>query len=725
MFNLFVFMSVVLTNICPLLKVNVCYSSNPDFSSKYDPEECYSAAKSFGDVGVFPDRDYDGTGIRIGIIENGIPYNTSILPSGSQCYGNTYSSHCDDVISVLAGEGGLVPNATFFIASKSNYDFEDCLRWLVEDMHVHVINHSGGHGGRNGYYTYGESAFIDSYIINNNVIFVNALGNHSDNTWAIPSIALGINVLSIGATNRNLDYSNLNVEGIYDDVDLLIQKPNVSAPGEGLYGFSGQSLNTLDTVHPLDALYNGTSFSAPIVTGIIALLLEEFPSLPACPETIHAILKASSKNGIVNYENARKIARNYCYHNYSVFPYDAIGTTYVDFELTLPQYASIHASNFVLFNGVYNHPYPNLSYVNPSEILFSRFKITLESAISGLTVCEIYGDKSSVSLEYTNNSVEQYFRLKVILYSSKAPTGTELSSFAYRIEYSESPLLLTTSNFNIDTLPTLSWVVDSYFLTGTTSIVFYNFRNQIILSKTDLSSNGSLQLTKTEWNSLLSLRGREFYAVLFAEDNNNTKYYSEMYVLNEPKTFGFLSNINPVDFGFPDAYNYSQLMTYKVVDGINITIERLRCGYIQEQYINLSSKRSGAGHAYLKITFDKLITYCAFGFTLWRDHELALIYNDTAVIRVMDEHGIWVEYLDLLTDISLPDSRKDIVRFDATNIRGIWFDVTSIQGGNRNKGRLCLDNISFTDDINVTNNNYVCSYIEPIVIREDFSLPTD
>ena len=99
MFNLFVFMSVVLTNIC----YNVCYSSNPDFSSKYDPEECYSTAKSFGDVGVFPDRDYDGTGMRIGIIENGIPYNTSTLPSGSQCYGNTYSSHCDDVTSIQGG----------------------------------------------------------------------------------------------------------------------------------------------------------------------------------------------------------------------------------------------------------------------------------------------------------------------------------------------------------------------------------------------------------------------------------------------------------------------------------------------------------------------------------------------------------------------------------------------------------------------------------------------
>lgn len=39
------------------------------FSSLVDPEECYSAGKALGDVGVFPSRSYKGNGIKIGVID--------------------------------------------------------------------------------------------------------------------------------------------------------------------------------------------------------------------------------------------------------------------------------------------------------------------------------------------------------------------------------------------------------------------------------------------------------------------------------------------------------------------------------------------------------------------------------------------------------------------------------------------------------------------------------
>ena len=47
---------------------------------------------------------------------------------------------------------------------------------------------------------------------------------------------------------------------------------------------------------------------------------------------------------------------------------------------------------------------------------------------------------------------------------------------------------------------------------------------------------------------------------------------------------------------------------------------------------------------------------------------------------------------------------------------------TSIQGGTRNKGRLCIDNISFTDDNSFS--NYLSLFTEPIVVRETFYTPS-
>ena len=53
--------------------------SDPLFSSMLDPEECYPTAKALGDVGIFEDRPYRGAGIKIGIIDEGIPKSFGIL----------------------------------------------------------------------------------------------------------------------------------------------------------------------------------------------------------------------------------------------------------------------------------------------------------------------------------------------------------------------------------------------------------------------------------------------------------------------------------------------------------------------------------------------------------------------------------------------------------------------------------------------------------------------
>ena len=505
-----------------------------------------------------------------------------------------------------------------------------------------------------------------------------------------------------------------------NSLDTVINKPNSYAPGDCLFGFPLQNLNVHDYYRSdNNYVYVGTSYSAPIVTGIIALLMEEFPGLKGKPETVNCIVHNASRNGVINYQDARQIAKNY--YNYTINETAVSGQLLLSVPVNIPYHESIIINNFVLFNGVFPSTPSSSHYVSASEIEFSNCRLVVES-FSGITVEEEFGTFSHTSLEFTNETNDEDYYIKVFLYGNKSPTGVEKASLSYRLGTRPSEMFsLSVSNYNLDTKPSFSWSVNYPFSNGYVSLFIINYKNQVIVQKHNLPSNGSYILTLSEWHSVLSLRGEEYYAFLRVTNVNNKYFYSNRYILNEPRTFGYLSNINPADYGFASSYNNAIINSSMTIDGITIYIERLRCGYIEDQYLNLSSKKHGAGHAYLQLTFDRTLKYLSFGVTVWRKQELKIVDGDTAVVDVMNSNGVWNEAIDLLYDVTLPNSRRDILRFDFTNIKGIRFDITSIIGGDGNKGRLCIDNISFTDDNNY--NDYLCNYTEPIVVREDFGAP--
>ena len=687
------------------------------FSSRVDPEDCYSLGKAFGDVGVFPNKEFNGTGIKIGIIDDGIPYNLSYF-NDYELYGTTYGTHPFMVADIINGPCGIAPNAKIYCASRYEYTFEECLRWLVEVEHVDVINHSMDFGlaQDQGRYTCYYSYYVDNYIKNHNVIFVNALGNSNlcDN---IPSVSLGINVITAGANSSDLTPDPINAEGFVDGFDNVIEKPTVLAPGKDIYGFSTQPLSIPDTDFDESVSYGGTSAAAPIVTGIIALLLEEFPTLKGKPEAIQSIINCSKQNGIINYQIARSCAKNYvCY---SVDNYLNPGAQLIHTLVAIPSGKTIFCNNFVLFNELYNHN--GTDYVIPSQIIFSKFKVSL-TTLSGVIVSDTISTKSNIFFSYLNESSNNvFFWLNVELHGNKAPIGVERASFVYRVGTPLDDYSLTTTNFLLDLLPRFDYSISGNYVANSASIFFVDFMNQIVFSKTNLQLSGSFILSLGEWHSLLSLRGKQFYVYMRVSNMSNHFEFSPIYVFNEPNSFGYLSNINPQDYSFPDAYNSTILTSYKNVEGTGISIKRLRCGYIQQQYINISPKKAGAGHAFLQLEFDSLIQYCSFGVTLWRDHELSNYNGDTAVVEIKDSNNNWVEIIDLLVDVSLPDSRKDILRFNVfTPLKGIRFDATSAAIGDWNKGRLCIDNISFTSDPYY--NSYLCTFTEPIVVRETFEV---
>ena len=695
--------------------------NNPLFSSLIDPEEVYSTGKLLGDIGVFNGASYDGTGIKIGIIETGIPEGLSLLEQTFQCYGSFEHEHATNVYSVLKT---VAPNATYYFASTKNHNFENCIDWMINTKHVDIINHSAGYNvGYEGEYRYDSSRYIDEVIRESGTMFVNSVGNTSYSNHLV-SIAMGINVFSSAANDKSLNFASTNSYAMKEDFDTVISKPTCLTPGKFLYGFSSQDMTLKDETRGYsnisvtnDSTLTGTSFSAPLLSGIIALLLQEFPSIKGKPETMQSIIKCSSDDsGVLNYQLARQAAKNFS--NYLINTQTTDGDLLLTSLVNIPIGETIHIANFVLFNDVYNHPNQLVNEVLLNEIQFSTVKISIVNS-SDNVIFEDCSTFSSHYMEFTNNTNETSFSIKVSLFGNKSPVGNEKACLCYYIKDYSTAFNLTYSNYYLDTLPTFSWNIDFFGSNDTISLIFRSFRNQVVFQKNGLTNIDSYTLSFQEWQQLIDLRGREFYVFLKLVNNNGEEYYSQQYLLNEPKVFGQLHNINPVDFNFPEQYYFNELTTYLQISNINITVKRLRCGYIQEQYINLSAKRANAGHAYLELVFDRKITYLAFGVTLWRQYELLLTADDTAVVEILNASNQWVELIDLLDEHVLPSSRKDIVRFDVSNIYGIRFDVTSTPSGGNNKGRLCVDNITFTDDNNY--NSYLSSFYEPIVVRESFA----
>ena len=66
--------------------------------------------------------------------------------------------------------------------------------------------------------------------------------------------------------------------------------------------------------------------------------------------------------------------------------------------------------------------------------------------------------------------------------------------------------------------------------------------------------------------------------------------------------------INSADWGFEPRYyfkNEGVKNSTLILDDFVVDTERLRCGYIEEQYVNLSPNRYDAGDAYLELRWNK------------------------------------------------------------------------------------------------------------------------
>ncbi|MCK4562276.1 MAG: S8 family serine peptidase [Flavobacteriaceae bacterium] len=251
-------------------------------------------------------QNFTGTGMTIAVIDAGFP-NVNTFTAFKRIRDNnqivdgynfvnrstnfyTGNSHGTSVLSTMAGfvDGQLVgtaPDAKYYLFITEDVSQEIPLEeslWVeaaekADSLGVDIINTSLGYTTFDDArydYTYtdmnGSTAFITrgaDIAFTRGMIIVNSAGNSGNSTWHyIGAPADGFNVLSIGAVDGNENITSFSSYGPTSDGRI---KPDANAKGGGttLINSSGNVSTS-----------SGTSFSSPVICGVIACLWQAYPN---------------------------------------------------------------------------------------------------------------------------------------------------------------------------------------------------------------------------------------------------------------------------------------------------------------------------------------------------------------------------------------------------------------------------------------------------------------
>lgn len=169
---------------------------------------------------------------------------------------------------------------------------------------------------------------------------------------------------------------------------------------------------------------------------------------------------------------------------------------------------------------------------------------------------------------------------------------------------------------------------------------------------------------------------------------------------------GYIDTIDVDDWTFPQQYHfYPAVKDAYTNNSVLLETNRLRTGYIEQEYIVLSPRRADAGYAYLDVFFPTPIVAVDLDMCLWSEYEYYDPSNCNIFVGRKINYNSHVMYYDLLNDYSLSTNRTNPNRFrfnfpDGTT--GIRFAAQAPAVGDRNKGRVCIGQM----DIIFANTSY-------------------
>lgn len=424
-YNCFELSNIDLDELLCLNYIDTIYTNNgicsPEQSVNINSEQssCYSYADALLDVGI-DEQKYNGNGIRIGIIESGTPLDYFGLDE-SKCEfwsdeepdaPQNFTKHSSVVANIIGGEYGISPNSLLYFAALGNegsLNFCNAVNWLVSyPQNVNVINVS--YGNASGVYS-AISEFMDYITISAKVLFVSSAGNSG---VYVNSYSAGFNVLSVGSVNNNNEVSQFSSYLVKESLVGKTIKPTIMAPGESITDIGSISNEYLELS---SSGHSGTSISAPFITGICALLIEEYDYLKVEPWKLFSIIISSGNSingqtgiydefsgyGVIDYKKCRQIAfdNNFISISSSIHNTEELAFYY--------RAMSIPAGSTIYLNGVMFMPANSVSNASTSTegvIRQTKYIISLlNENYEVLATSTELNETNHFNFSYTNQSV--------------------------------------------------------------------------------------------------------------------------------------------------------------------------------------------------------------------------------------------------------------------------------------------------------------------------------
>lgn len=399
----------------------------------------YSLEQVFTDIGN-EDNSFKGEGIKVGVLEgdflsDGSHILTEKLHSlDGGVVDGTSPNHADKVTYLLGGLYGVATDVSFYVKAYSN-SWKESIECLIAE-NVDIINASMGYNLPIGYDNL--SAYTDYIIDVTGCLLVKSAGNNGDavnqdyHTY-ISSPGSSANCITVGATDKN---KRVLYRSSYYTPTEGLSKPDLVAPG-GKFEFLPQIIN--------EGL-SATSYAAPIVTGIAARLMDEFPTLLTKPYLLKAVLLASCVQlpgqvnehdeyagaGLVNYARARTIMQQGTYGYFEKMPDLSNGEFLTSFEIqkTADTTVNIHFAQQI----------PGAYSANPiftsATLLFSKFSFIPTAFPNGNSSCFVNSTNTG-SIPLPNNGAFTYYYVDVYLEEDALPEDYETVAYAYTLEPSD------------------------------------------------------------------------------------------------------------------------------------------------------------------------------------------------------------------------------------------------------------------------------------------------
>jgi len=251
----------------------------------------------------------DGHGVTTAVLDTGISPHPDlkgrIVAFGDMLYGKKRmyddNSHGTHVAGIIAGSGGLssglyagIAPASQIVAVKVlDQKGEGKIRFLIEGIkailrnrdkwQIRIVNISIGTLPHQGDEEEMELMRWVDRLWDEGLVVVTAAGNFGPRSGTVTIPGISKKVITVGASDDGKNYSGRG------PTSECVCKPDLVAPGSYIRSCNGFSQKKNQKAY---SVKSGTSMSAPVVSGAVALLLSKYPDMKNVEVKLRLLMSA-------------------------------------------------------------------------------------------------------------------------------------------------------------------------------------------------------------------------------------------------------------------------------------------------------------------------------------------------------------------------------------------------------------------------------------------------